>query len=111
VFRLVDRWRVGRQTQGQAPAVSSADGVVEVHERPVVAMTARLSVVAAERPLYQVAPDEGFTANFVSGSARTMKAQAGLLAVFVGVMIVLLAQGLPQPEPAFEQTVAVQVQR
>jgi hypothetical protein len=109
VFRLVDRW-MGRRQQSEAPAAAHAGGGIAIHERPRVpapaaaALPGAAEASATERALYQVAPDEGFTANFVSGSAKTMKIQAGLLASFVGIMIILLAQGLPQPEPSFEQT-------
>jgi hypothetical protein len=109
VFRLVDRWRGRRQGEAKAPAAAHADGGIEIHERPTLlapaaAVLPGAAEAAAERALYQVSPDENFSGNFLIGSARTMKVQAGLLAAFVGVMIVLVAQGVPQPERPFDQT-------
>jgi hypothetical protein len=111
VFRLVDRWRGRRHGQANAPATTDAGDGIEIHERPAVLAPAAAAPPgaaegAAERALYQVSPDENFSGNFLIGSARTMKVQAGLLAAFVGVMVVLLAQGLPQSGPSLEQTVA-----
>jgi hypothetical protein len=109
VFRLADRW-MGRRQQSEAPAAAHAGDGIVIHERlPVPASAAaalpgRAEAAATERALYQIAPDENFSGNLLIGSARTMKVQAGLLAGFVGVMLVLLAQGLPQPEQPFEQT-------
>jgi hypothetical protein len=109
VFRLVDRWRGRVQELPQGYGASPHRGTIEVHERPpVLAPTAALpggadAAVAAERPLYQVAPDEGFSRSFLVGSARTMKLQTGLLATFVAVLVMLVAQGLRMPQQASEQ--------
>jgi hypothetical protein len=111
VFRLVDRWRGRRQGEANAPAVATSGGGIEIHERPPVVASAAAALPgaaegAAERALYQVSPDENFSGNFLIGSARTMKVQAGLLATFAGILVVLLAQGLPQGDRTFNQAMA-----
>ncbi len=111
VFRLVDRWMGRRRGEANAPAAADAGGGIEIHERPAVLAPAAAGLpgaaeAAAERALYQVSPDENFSGNFLIGSARTMKVQAGLLAAFVGVLVVLLAQGLPQGDRTYDQAVA-----
>jgi hypothetical protein len=99
VFRLVDHWMGKRQHRLKAA------GGTEIHERPPIlvpsfALPGVAEAMAPERVLYQIAPDEDFSRSFVSGSARTMKLQAGLLAAFFLVLGVLLVQGTPQPEPS-----------
>ena len=102
VFRLVDRWRGRTRKQPEAHAAQQMGGVIEIHERPPAlaptALPGLAETAAAERALYQVAPDEDFSRSFLIGSARTMKLQTGLLAAFVGVLIMLVAQGLRMNE-------------
>ncbi len=103
VFRLVDYWLGKTVERPEAVGSQPTSGGIEIHERPpVLAPTAALPGTAAERALYQVAPDEGFSRSFLIGSARTMKLQTGLLAAFVGVLIMLVAQGL-RMDDAYQQ--------
>jgi len=105
VFRLVDRWRSRAGKRQQAHGIRQTGSAIEIHERPpVLAPTTALPGVAevGERALYQVAPDEGFSRGFLIGSARTVKLQAGLLAAFVAVLTLLVAQGVRMHEQAYE---------
>jgi hypothetical protein len=102
VFRLVDRWRGRTQRASQGRATPRTEGAIEVHERlPVPAPTAALmgsgEIGAPGRALYQVGPDEHFSQSFLIGSARTQKLQTGLLAAFLVVLVMLVAQGLRVP--------------
>jgi hypothetical protein len=109
VFRLIDGWR-GRPRKGlDTFALGHAEGGVEIQERPTaLARTAPYSgsanAMTPELVLHRLAPDEGFSGSFLIGSARTRLLQAGLLAAFVAVAVVLVAQGLVPPERPHDQT-------
>ena len=101
VLRLVDRWRgsAGAAAVRAAPALDPASGRIEIHERPlrqgpVAERSAADELRQAHARLTGLFPDETFSRDFLLGSARTRRLQAGLLAAFLAVGVVLLVQTL-----------------
>jgi hypothetical protein len=97
VFWLIDRWGAGAATGKTAGGLNPASGSYEVHERPPAAAAAEVRAVAQasvapadafERP----AREGAFARDFLLGSARTSRLQAGLLAAAVVVLIVMVVQ-------------------
>jgi hypothetical protein len=100
VLRLVDRRRgsAGAATVRAAPALDPSSGPIEIRERPPQQGPVSRSSAADEQRrdrarLTGLPPDETFCRDFLLASARTRGLQAGLLAVFVAVVVGLLVQG------------------
>jgi hypothetical protein len=100
VFRLVDRWRgsAGAAAVRAAPALDPSSGRIEIHERPprqgpVAGPSAAGEQLRDRARITGLSPDETLSRDFLLASARTRGLQAGLLAVFVAVVVGLLVQG------------------
>ena len=101
VLRLVDRWRgsAGAAAVRAAPALDPSSGQIEIHERPpqrgpVAERPAADELLQAHARLTGLFPDATFSRDFLLGSARTRRLQAGLLAAFLAVAVGLLVQTL-----------------
>jgi hypothetical protein len=99
VLRLVDRWRgsAGAAVVRAAPALDPVSGQIEIHERPprqgpVAGPSAAGEQLRDRARLTGLLPDETFSRDFLLASARTRGLQAGLLAIFLAVVIGLLVQ-------------------
>jgi hypothetical protein len=112
VFHLVERCRgrAGAAAVRAAPALDPSSGRIEIHERPppqvpVTERSAADELLQAHARLTDLFPDEAFSRDFVLGSARTRRLQAGLLAAFLAVIAVLLVQTLvsTRGQPPFTQ--------
>lgn len=96
VFALVDRWR-GSGAYGQrARGLDPASGAYEVHERPLAAPAESRAPSFARS-----APEDAFARDYLMGTARAHRLQAGLLAVFIMLVVVLLVQTVRTPQPVF----------
>jgi hypothetical protein len=111
VLRLVDRWRGSAGAAGArgAPALDPSSGRIEIHERsprqgPVAEPSAADEPPHAQANLTGLSPDETFSGNFLLASARTHRLQAGLLAAFLAVIVVLLVQTLVSTRGQFPST-------
>jgi hypothetical protein len=98
VFHLIDRRRggAGAAAVQAAPALDPASGAIQIHERPGPRTTATLRSASAEPDqtharLSGLLPDESFSRDFLIGSARTRRLQAGLLVALAAVTVVLIA--------------------
>ena len=102
VFHLVDRWRA-MPPRTVTPELDPASGSLELHER-LPARPASSKVPAPEHAYRTLAPDERFARDFLLGSARSMKLQAGLLVGLVVLVVLLLVQGVAPPDRPAKQT-------
>src|SRR5262245_27008778 len=83
-FRVADRWcgGAGAAAVRAAPALDPSSSPVEIHERPP--RRGPIAERSADQMLHARLtgrlPDETFSRDFLLGSARTRRLQAGLLA-------------------------------
>jgi hypothetical protein len=86
IFWFADRW-TGMPTARDAPALDLAGTAVEIHERPPTKVS---SSNAPEQALQRLSQEERFSLDFLMGSARTRKLQAGMLVVLAAILVALV---------------------
>ena len=94
LFLIVDLWTGRPKGRRSTPVLDPATGPIEIHESRSPAGSA-LDVAAHAQTLHRLSPEETFSPQFLVSSARTKTLQVGILAGFIAVLVVIVAQGLP----------------